>query len=288
MTIQPEGIQSLGIPFDIYADHEGTNATELIIVDTKSLAHAKHRRDGGPEKESDCRDFGRAFHGMLLEDRQDFVVHPLVYPATPKKKGDPVEMKPWTWTANYCKDWAKAQEKEVLSHAESDALMGMIAGLRKNEELSDAIKGARNEVSIFAEKNGWKYKGRIDTLTASGGPLIDFKSTTNARPDKFVRQAYDAGWFLQTAFYLDLCKMCGDRRDEVWLVAVEKTAPYAHSIIKLKDGPVSFIGLGRARYLCALSSLKQAVKTNCWPSYKSIEAELVAPAWALKELEQAV
>ena len=284
--ITPEAIQAFNIDFESYANHEGANATELIIVDTKSLAHAKYKRDGGKEKESDCRDFGRAFHGMLLEDRQDFVVHPLVYPATPKKKGDPEEMKDWNWNANYCKDWAKSQDKEILSHTESDALMGMIAGLRSNPELAEAIKGARNEVSIFAEKNGWKYKGRIDTLTPRGGPVIDFKSAVSARPDKFVRQAYDNGIFLQAAFYLDLLKMCGDPRDEFWLVAVEKNPPYAHSIVKLKDGPVSFIGMGRARYLCALSALKQAVKTSSWPSYKSVEAELVASTYMLKELEQ--
>lgn len=281
----PMGIQSLNIPFDVYADHEGTNASELILLDKTSLAHVKHKRDGGKEKESGCRDFGRAFHSMLLEDKQDFVIHPIVYPATPKKKGDPVEMKDWNWNATYCKEWAAGQEREILSHAESDALVAMVKSVRENEELADAIKGARNEVSIFAEKNGWKYKGRIDTLTVPGGPIIDFKSTTNAKPEKFVRQAYDNGYFLQSAFYLDLCAMCDDRRDEFWFVAIEKTAPYAHSIVKLKDGPVSFIGMGRAKYLCALSALKQAVKDNEWPSYRSIEAELVASPWMAKEME---
>lgn len=289
--IQPEGIQSLNIPFDVYSDHgvenkDSTHATELALLDRTSLAHVKYKRDGGKEKESDARDFGRAFHAMLLEDRQDFVIHPLVYPETPKKKDAPVEMKDWTWAANYCKAWAKDQgDKDILSHAEADALVGMIAGLRANPELAEAIKGARNEVSIFAERKGWKYRGRIDTLTVAGGPIIDFKSTTNAKPEKFVRQAWDSGYFIQAAFYIDLCKMCEDPRDEFWFVAIEKTAPYAHSIVKVKDGPVSFIGLGRARYLCALSALKEAIKTDRWPSYHSMEAELAASTYMLKELE---
>lgn len=286
MTISPEAIIAMNIAFDAYAAHEGINQTELNMVDRMSLAHVKHKRDGAPEKESDERDFGRAFHSMLLEDKQDFVIHPLVYPSSdkPVKASQPV-MKPWNWNANYCKNWREEQALDVLSHAESDALMGMVASVRDNEELNAVIKNARNEVSIFAEKNGTKMKARIDTLPVSG-PIIDFKSTTNANPQKFVRQALDSGYFLQAAFYLDLLALADDRRSEFWFVAIEKTAPYAHSIIKLKDGPVSFIGMGRARYRCALSKLKQAIKDDKWPSYASIDAELVAPVWALKEMEE--
>ena len=276
----PQGIKTLNIPFDVYADHEGTNSSELVLIDKTSLAHAKHKRDGGKEKESDSRDFGKCFHSLLLEDRQDFVIHPLVYPVEKTKKP-----KPWNWNSNWCKDWASKQEKEVMSHDDADSLVEMVKSVRSNEELSEVLPDSQTEVSIFAEKNGWKYKGRIDTLTAPGGPIIDFKSTTNARPDKFVRQAFDNGYFMQAAYYLDLCAMCDDRRHEFWFVAIEKMAPFACSIIKLKDGPISFIGMGRARYLTALSALKEAVKSGKWPAYRSIEAELAATPWMIKEIE---
>src|ERR1700694_2689836 len=121
-------------------------------------------------------------------------------------------------------------------------------------------------------------KARTDTLPASG-PILDFKSTASAKHDKFVRMAYDSGYFLQAALYLDLLALCGDKRDEFWFVAVEKNPPYATSIIKLKDTPVSFLCMGRMRYRTAIHKLKDALRTGNWPAYGSIEAEIAASPW---------
>ncbi len=274
-----------GIVYDLpdagYRAEEGITATILKVVDRSSPAHAKAVIDG-QIKESDAFDFGKAFHAMLLENRQEFVVHPLTYPSEIKKE---IVHKPWSWNANYCKDWAAHQLVDVLSHDESDDLMGMIQSVRSNSELAKLCQGAKNEVSVFAEKNGIKFKSRIDTLPVSG-PILDFKSTTDANPQKFVRQAFDKGYFLQAAFYLDVLRLTGDERKEFWFVAIEKEKPYAHSIIKCASDVVSFIALGRIRYQNALRTLLKAKETGKWPSYAPIDAELVASPWMLKELEQ--
>lgn len=272
------------LPDPVYRAEEGFTSTILKVVDRSSPFHAKAVLDG-LVKESDAFDFGKAFHAMLLENKQEFVVHPLVYPATPKKKGDPVEMKDWNWTANYCKEWSKDQEKDILSHQESDDLMAMVQGIRADGQIDELCHGAKNEVSVFVEKNGIKYKARIDTLPISG-PILDFKSTTNARPEKFVRDAFDKGYFLQAAFYLDVLALAGDKREEFWFVAVEKSRPYAHSIIKLRSDVVSFLALGRMRYQNAIRAMLKAQKNNAWPGYDAVDAELVASPWMLKELEQ--
>lgn len=268
------------LPFEDYAKEPGISASVLKVIDKSSLAHAKLQIDG-KGKESDALDFGKAFHAMLLEDKQEFVVHPLVYPSEVKKE---VIEKPWNWTANYCKDWAAHQDKDILSHQESDDLMAMIQEIKANETLSELFKGARNEVSVFVEKNGIKFKARIDTLPLVG-PILDFKSTTNAKPEKFVRFAYDNGYFLQAAFYIDVLKLADDDRNEFWFTAIEKTAPYAHSIVKMRSDVISFMEMGRIRYKRALTQLLDAKDSGKWPSYAPVDAEIVASPWMIKELE---
>lgn len=267
--------------FEDYQKAEGINGSILNVVADSSLAHAKAVMDGLVESDSDALSFGRAFHALLLEGRQDFVIHPEVYPTDDKK----TPFKKWSWNANYCKEWEAQQTKEVMSHAESDHIVSMVKSLRANSELEEFLKGGKCEVSLYSDKNGIKVKGRLDLLTVHG-PIIDFKSTTNARPEKFVRQAYDAGYFLKAAFYLDLLALCGNRRKDFWFVAIEKAYPYSHSIIKLSDCPISFIEMGRRKYREALSKLLYAIQTNQWPDYGSIDGELAASPWMLKELEQ--
>lgn len=277
------------LPFDEYAAAPCINAGLLKKIDKTSLMHAKAMIDGKIIRDSDALDFGKSFHAMLLEGKQEFVIHPLTYPGDPigkpKFPGQKID-KPWNWTANYCKDWAKEQAKDILSHGESDDLMAMIESVRSDEMLASYMKDAKTEVSIFAEQNGVKFKARIDTLPLTGA-IIDFKSTTNARPEKFTRTIYDNGYFLQAAFYLDILNLCGDKRKDFWFVGIEKTYPYAHCTVSLFDEFSSFISAGRKRYKAALRLLLEAQKTNQWPAYGLIHGEEHATSWMKLEIDRA-
>lgn len=269
-----------GMSFEDYKKAPGINGSLLKIVDKSSMVHVKAAMDGKVDS-TDEQDFGKAFHALLLENRQDFVIHPDAYPG--KKKEDGTDPN-WNWNANFCKEWAKGQELPILSHAEGDDLLGMVQSLRSNDRFSAHLNDSKCEVSLFAEMGGVKVKARIDILP-SHGPVIDPKSTGNAEPVKFMRLAYDLDYFMKAAFYLDVLNLCGDKREEFWLVAIEREYPYAHSILAFKDVPISFIEMGRIRYRNALAKLTNAIKTNKWPSYGVTEAELVASPWMLKELE---
>lgn len=268
------------IPFEDYKAAPGINSGILNKAANFSMKHVKAMLDGKLKDDSDSKSFGRAFHSWILEDKQDFVIHPLQYPSA---KG---EMKDWTMASKWCQEWASSQSKEVFSHDEADSLLGMVESVRSNPEIVSIMDGAKSEVSLFVMKNGIQFKARIDTLPKSG-PIIDFKSAVSAKPEKFVRQAFDNGYFLQAAFYLDLLAELGDKRQEFWFVPVEKTYPYATSIIKVRDGLFSFKELGRRRYRDALAKIMACVKSGIWPSYDATEPEMVATAWMNKELEEA-
>ena len=260
----------------------GINSSLLKVVHSQSLAHAKAIIDGKGKEPSDEMAFGSAFHALLLEGRQHFVIHPDVYPSGDKKKPE----KDWNWNANYCKSWAEKQTKPIFSHEEADNLLAMTSVLREDKLIEPLLAGSRSEVSIYAEKNGISLKARLDALPVSG-PILDFKSTGNAEPKKFVRQAWDSGYFLQAAFYLDLLEKAGDARKDFWLVAIEKKYPFAHSIMKLSRGPISFLDMGRRQYSDALHSLIEAINKKTFPAYGAHEAELHAAPWMVKELEAA-
>lgn len=266
------------LPFDEYRKRPGVNGSILKLVDSSSLKRVKAELDGKIEGESDATDFGQCFHSLLLEGRVDYVIQPETYPA---KEGE----KPWNWNANFCKDWGKEQKLIVLTKKEAESLEAMVATVHDCAELRPFLNGDC-ELSVFAERHGLPVKARLDLLPADpSGPIIDFKKTRNAEPGAFLRQALDLRYPMQSAWSLDVCRAAGIERKEFWFVAVEDKAPFDLTILKMRDEPLSFLRVGRAKCRAAFQKLKNAHAEDYWPSYGVHFAEDHAKPWMLQELE---
>ncbi len=266
------------LPYSEYAKRAGVNATLLKLVHKKSLLHARAYLDGTYSEESDDLDFGHCFHSLALEGREDFVVKPETY------TNDKGEVKKWIGSANVCKAWEAAQgDKIPLSVWDTGRVRTMAKVVR--QELGDFLKG-RIELSLFAKRGEIPVKNRVDFLPEDdSAPVIDLKSAASAEPAKFLRAAVDKGYHLQAAFTLDTLRLCGIDRKAFWLVAVEKEAPHAHTILKFNDVPLSLLRVGRAAYRAALAKLIHAEDTGRWDGYGNHTAEDFAPVWMKEELE---
>jgi PDDEXK-like domain of unknown function (DUF3799) len=269
------------LPAEEYRKRLGVNASLLKTVHAQSLKHAKAQIDG-LENESDAKDFGTAFHSLLLEGKQDFVVHPETYMSSDKI---PVA-KPWNWNANACKAWEAAQEgKTILNKDGAKALDSMCAAAKDALTCVELI--GDTELSVFAEKDGMPIKARIDLLPKDeNAPVIDFKKVRSAEPRKFLRQCYDLGYHIQCAWILDVLRLAGIPRDEVWLVGIEDKEPFATCTLKFSDEPISFLRLGRIHARAAFMKAKAAYESGRWPDYGITAAENHAMPWMLQELEQ--
>lgn len=279
------------MPYEDYAKRAGTNPSLLKIVHAESLKDAKAYLDGGG-KESPAMDFGTCFHSLALENREDWATHPATY-AAPKthekvkkgeiKEGDPL---PWNFAAGICKDWAKENAKGqiILNESETAHVKAMVAVAR--EELGEMLEG-RAEVSMFGEREGYPMKCRADLLSSRPPfPIIDFKSTKSANPQKFLRDAIDKGYHLQGAVNLDLARQCGEKRTEFWLFGIASKPPHATCLLKFKDEPLTLLRVGRAAYRAAFQKLITAQETNQWPGYGRFDAEEFAPIWLREEIDK--
>jgi hypothetical protein len=266
------------MPYADYAKRPGVNASLLKLVHRKSLLHAKAYLDGKYEEESDELAFGKCFHSLALEGREDFVQIPDTY------TNDKGEVKPWNWNANACKAWGDEQgDKTPLKVGEVEACRGMADSVF--DYLGGKVKG-RIEVSLFADKDGIPLKCRVDLLPHDKEtPIVDLKSCQSAEPSKFLRSSIELGYHMQAAFALDVARLCGFERDTFSLLAVESNAPHAACILNFSDEPMSLLRLGRIHYRTALQRLINAQKTNRWDGYGEHAAENFAPAWIAKELE---
>ena len=278
------------LPFEEYRKRPGANSSILKLVDSSSLKRVRAELNGEVEHDTDATDFGDCFHALLLEGRIKYTIEPETYPA-PKdhekvkkgaiKEGDPL---PWNNGAGICKQWAGQQgELVILTKKEAENLEAMVAAVHDCAELQPYLKGDC-ELSVFAERQGFPVKARIDLLPPSG-PVIDFKKTRNAEPGAFVRQMLDLRYHMQAAWNIDVLKAAGIERDEFWFVAVEDKAPFDVTILKLKDQAISFLRVGRVKCRQAFQKLKNAHAEDHWPTYGAHHAEDHAKPWMMQELE---
>lgn len=282
------------LPFEEYAAIKAINAGMICTAWKYNLEIAKAEMDGGISCDSDVLDFGKSFHALLLEGVKDYVIQPATY-AAPKghdlvkkgkiAEGDPL---PWNNNATICELWKAGQDgKTILTEKEACAVEEMANQCREHRELSPFLNGAQNELTVISQFQGLPVKIRIDSLPKVG-PVLDFKKARSARPVDFVKQAWDLGYFIRAAFYLDVLKSQGDSRNSYWFPAIEDKPPYCMSIAKYNDTVYSFIDAGRKLYKQTFGQIARAMKSGRWDGYGSYDPETIATeeiGWLATKLE---
>lgn len=269
---------------------------------------------------SRATDFGSVFDCLVTEHEgsfaERFIAEPAIYPATPKRKDDEPEEKPWNMNATYCKTWVREREAAGVEVVKGDLVDSariardtlfrseLVPGLT-GEEL---IRQCRKQVYIC----GWwvdaatglriPIKVLIDLLPSGSLPqffrdhIIDLKSARNGNPQQWNNVVMDHGYHWQAAMQLDawnaLAPIIGEpkRHDFAHLVA-ESAYPYENALMPLS---ADFISLGRMEYQAALAKLARCYVTNEWPGYEFdgyVDGHgltvIDPPLWALKRMEAA-
>ena len=267
------------MPFAEYAAAPGINATALKIAHQQSLAHVKAYMDGMYQKESTALDFGKAFHALALEDREDFVIRPSIY--LHPKDGE----KPWNGNAAPCKAWlAEHDGAIILTGEEAQCVRAMSAAVHHHINYP---LGGQAEVSVFAERDGLPVKCRVDFLPNDDGlPVFDLKSCRSAHPEQFMRDAFRLGYHIQAAWVLDCLRRAGIKREVFRFVAVEVEPPHAVCMVDFRDTDLSALRMGRVRANALFHRVAEARRTDRWTDYGTQEAEQFIPPWMIPELEQ--
>lgn len=164
---------------------------------------------------------------------------------------------------------AKETGRKLIRGDDFDACMKMRNVLLANNSFAQIINQGEPEVSIFApysgvdKENPIPVKVRMDFV--HDWNIIDYKTTADASPEAFGRQAYNAGYYLKMALQHDVFALAyGRKPSRVVLLVQEKKFPYACAEY---DMTPEQLALGRRLYREALQ-IHHACKTvDVWPTY---------------------
>jgi len=166
--------------------------------------------------------------------------------------------------------------KYRLTPANSEKLQIMIHNGRLMFDY--ILNKTQNEQSLFVRDNEFIRKVRVDAYDPHLGIIYDVKTTRYNSPSKFIKDAYEYGYHLQAAFYIDTLRLAGYKADYFAFLCVPSESPCEPFAVQITD---RFIEDGRALYTEVIENI-----TNYQKSEKSVFFKLMdLPSWRLNQLE---
>ncbi len=277
-----------------YHANPAISSTQLLDMrPTPQFFYQKHVAKTLPREERKEFDLGNGAHWLILEGRaaleERTVLQPLTYPVL-NKLGDETDRKPWTYAANYCKDWRAAQAGKVILSAEDFATIDrMAAAVGENPDAVALLSGGESEVTfrvqhpafaVQARADHWHEKGvTLSTGFESRRVIADLKTCETI--ERFKRDFFIHRYLARAAFYQEVERDAVGSTDLArfaW-VALEKSAPFRCEVFEAEDADME---LGRAEALSLLMELRKCIQTNEWPNSKPGIQRLELSGWQRK------
>ena len=238
----------------------------------RSPEYFKHKWDSEEEESTAAMDFGSLFHNLLLTPKdfnKEFAVEPAVNKRTNEGKAILEEF------------YIKNEGKIIVTEKDIEDAQVIVNKIKKNPLVASLLKMKhKTEVSMFWENElGIKCKGRLDLLTEND-IIVDFKTTTSAKPEDFEKSSYDYGYHKQAAFYTEGFEKITGRKPKAFIfVAIEKKAPFGVCVyvageIMLRVGKIEIDNLLRTYNYC--------LETNNWYGYNGADPTILTlniPYW---------
>lgn len=276
----PPGIYH-DVPPDVYHSWAAVNASLLKACD-RSPAHGRCWLSTAEEPPSDALRFGSAYHCFLFEPDLFKTRYGVVAKFDRRSAAAKAEweslVKQWggerhiVWESEVAT--MEAMRSTMFEHARAKALATGIGYIEVSVVWTDPV-------TLLP------CKCRIDALRKIGEdwPLVDVKSTTDARWRQF---GYDAAKFMyhvSAAWYVDGVEVATGRKLPFILIPQEKDAPYAVDVLAVDDAQLA---AGRATYRRLLNTFSQCLARNMWPAYGNEVNSLWLPKWVYQDQENAV
>jgi len=189
---------------------------------TKSPAHYKAYLDE-PSKSSTAFNVGTLTHSLVLEGRQDWVIHD----GNRRTKAVREEIQE-----------LEEQGKIVIKTGEDDDIIKMSESVKAHgmgKYLGKDPK--RSELAGFAvdPETGLLLKAKFDYAPATGSVLFDLKTCQDASTREFKWSIKKFGYDIQACHYLHVANLCGMNYNSFVFIAVEKSSPYGTNAIVIEQ-----------------------------------------------------
>jgi len=208
---------------------------------------------------SDAMLMGTAVHAKVLQPtRFDELVAVAPFDATPRKKADKEDYEDFL-----ALNQGKAILRPWTATHDLDSLDAMVENVNADPDAVRLLAGDK-EVTVVWVENGVLCKARIDSLLVDN--IVDLKTTRDAAPGVFRRQAHMLGYHIQGAFYRrGLRAVMGDEAPKRFsFVCVENSPPHLVQCFEIHDEE-----LARADAIIDQAFERWAVckETGEWPGY---------------------
>ncbi|MBO5921947.1 MAG: PD-(D/E)XK nuclease-like domain-containing protein [Bacteroidaceae bacterium] len=266
-------MEGISISNKEYRAKDGVSSTDLKQM-TKSPAHFRYWKDN-PQEDTPALLFGRAVHKYVLE-KDDFFSEFAVMPNYDRRTKE--------GKAAWLLFLDQNAGKDIITAEDFETVKAMREALYSTPFVEKLLSG-RKELSFFRkdDSTGLTMKCRPDCLTTLEDMhlLIDYKSTTDASNDAFMRDAIKLKYDMQMGYYKDIVDAELGREHEVVFIAQEKSAPYVVNILAANE---YFIKSGRDMYRTYLDMYAECDSTGNWYGFvKDGVNTLGLPGWLQRQ-----
>lgn len=269
-----------GVPFLEYCRWDAVSRSEIVHLAT-SPAHYRWHKFERPEPEpkpwiglADALELGTAIHDcILLADHfeERYAIGPDVNLSTKAGRAE----------------WAPFEADnpgKVLLRADAGAVCMRIRSRVLSSRFARALlhgDGGESEVSIVWDQDGRRCKARLDRWAPNmprGASVADLKSTRDAQPERWRRQAIHEKLYMQTAWYTRGLRALGMEvpPERFYFLAYEKTEPFASSFHTFAADYVAEADKTIDQLLLLLG---QCEERGEWPGFGHVIHEITRPTY---------
>lgn len=168
--------------------------------------------------------------------------------------------------------------KYSLTQANLDKLEIMIHNAKK---MFDYItEKTINEHSLIIQDNGFKRKIRPDAYDKEKGIIYDIKSTRHNSFSAFMRDAFELGYHLQSAYYIDTLKLAGYKAEAFAFLVIPSDSPCEPYALQVTS---RFIEDGRATYTEVIQNILDKKESE-----SVYFRQMDLPRWRLEQIGEAI
>lgn len=260
-----------------YRQQEGISRSELwrfMESPEKFKWYQEH-----PEPATPALLFGAAIHKLLLEP-QTFEDEFAVAPECDRRTKDGKE--------SYNAFLSASEGKSVITFADYENAAEMTQKAIDAPFVKKLLDGEHEKLFCWTDDlTGELCKIRVDCLTyVNGKPIIvDYKTTSDASTEAFVRSAIKYGYDFQAGMYCKGVEKSTGQKPVFVFIAQEKTPPYAVNILQADD---LMVKRGYDIFRELIGIYHECKTTDNWYGYLgayNVINNLSLPAWLAKEVE---
>jgi hypothetical protein len=169
---------------------------------------------------------------------------------------------------------------EVISAKDYDAVLGMATAISAHPRACGLFEGRGlfEATVIFDDpETGMRCKCRPDRLIDRARMNVDVKTTFDAAPWAFPRQAENLGYFRKLSWYRRALRTIGWDYEMTTVLAIESAAPYDLVCYLMDESSLDSADAEMSRLM---RQYVRCMESDTWPGYADDLIELQRPAWA--------